>query len=545
MPPPRQDAQIAQAIAQQPVYKPQQLLSQPGIVRDGTRLQKSSYIDGEWMRFWQDRPRKMLGYREQVRAVDGVARNINLYSNNGFCYVHVASTEAVQRYAIELSSGVPTTLIARTPGGYTPASNVLWQSDMIYDAVGTQTTMLFAVPLPSLDDITSETAAQVYYGDAVTTTALAAAINSGSGGGNITTSGGLVAVGPYLMLYGHDGVVSWNVPGAPLNRTDAGSGDSRPVSDKIVKGLPLRGQTAPAVVLWSLSALIVGNFVPDATPPWRFNTITTNGSILSANSVIEHNGVYYWAHTSGFSMFSGVMQDIPNEYNQQFFLDNLNFSQRQKVFAVKMPRWKEIWWCFPKGTATEPNHAVIFRYDKNYWYDTPLPNGGRAAGYYDVTYAYPIMTGVAVNDDTAGTSVWQHEFGLDEVSGPLATAKAIVSSFTTHEYNLPVAKPGDLGDNKALSYAWLEPDFDQVGDLTLEVLSRNNARSAVQSPETVANVYPYVIQETPASEQEQVLDLKWTGRLTAFKVTSNAVGGNYVAGASLLHMAPSDSRIIG
>lgn len=537
MPPnPQQNAKALEAIAQQPIHLPQLMVSQPGITRDGTRLQHPTYIDGQWMRFWQDKPRKMLGYREQVRDVDGIARNISVFNSGGYCYVHTGSTEAFQRYAIELVSGANTTLIDRTPAAYAPDPQTLWSSDVIFMTGGTDST-IFAAPIPALGDITSTEEVAVYYGDATDPAILVPALDSGTSA-PIVTSGGLVAVGPYLLLYGANGIISWNVAGVPLNRAGAGSGQSRPVADKIVKGMPLRGNAAPAALFWSLSSLIVGNFV-GGTSFWSFNTISTNGSILSSNCVIEHNGIYYWAHTSGFSMFSGVMQDIPNEYNQQFFLDNLNFSQRQKVFAVKVPRFKEIWWCFPRGTSTECNHAVIYKYDKGYWYDTPLPNGGRAAGYYDVTYNYPIMSGVEVNGDTQGTSMWQHEFGLDEVSGAQPLAKAIKSYYRTHEFNLPVAPAGRQGDNRQLSFAFLEPDFNQVGDLTVQIYSRANARAPETSPEDG----PFDIEEVPATSNEQLVDMKWTGRLTSFQIESNVAGGDYKAGSPLLHLKPSEGRM--
>lgn len=669
MPPPQQQQQ-APPIQLQPPPAPQLMQSAPGIMRDGTRLSRPTYIDGLWCRFWQDRPRKMLGYREQVRNVNGVGRSINVFNNDGYCHVHVASDQALEKYSIQLASNVNTGLVDRTPAGYVPNPLNLWQQTTIFQTSGSST-YLFAAATPSLSDITADTPSAVYFGDPTLTNPLSPAYNAsftgsiddtiltvtaldygtinvgdsvlgaavtagtvvtealscvftaaisgttltvsatsfgflevgsfieGAGvsagtqitGGTgptwtvnisqtvgseamrspynsslpqtvgayvvnnaqsissealttqaLTTTGGLVGVGPYLFLYGHDGLVQWSVPAFPQDFTGIGSGQSRPVPDKIVTALPLRGQSAPAIILWSLSSLIVGNFVGGDTL-WNFSTVSTNGSILSANAVVEHNGVYFWASTSGFSQFSGVMQDIPNEFNQDWFLTNLNFSQRQKVFAFKVPRWKEIWWCFPFGRATECTHAVIYRYDKNYWYDTELPNGGRGAGIYNTTFSFPIMSGVTPNADTSGgTSMWQHEFGLDDVSGPQATAKAVPSYFETHEMSLVVPQqPGAFGSTRSLSFSTLEPDFSQVGDLQFYVYSRANARATFESPDQS----PYAIAATPATPQDQLLDFKWTGRLTSFVIESNTVGGNYVSGSPLIHAGPGDSRRIG
>lgn len=541
MPPrkPTADDQLQAAIAAQPLPKPEMLISKPGIGRDGTHLSTPQYLEGQWVRFWQDRPRKMLGYREQVRNVTGVVRCINLFCNDGYCNVNMGSTEAFERYAIDLVNAANTTVVDRTPAGYTASDDNLWCADTIYMTSG-GTSTLFAAPVPHLQDITAEASGRVYYGDATGVAALTAASDVSSGS-PITTSGGLCAVGPYLFLYGHDGVVEWSVPGVPLNFTDAGSGDARPVADKIIRGLPLRGSSSPAAIFWSLSSVIIGNFVGGAAF-WSFNTVSTSSSILSSSSVIEHNGIYYWATTSGFLMFSGVLQEVPNEYNQQYFLDNVNLTYRQRAFAMKVPRWKEIWWCFPKGDSSEPNHAVIFNYAKNYWYDTPLPNGGRGAGAFDVTFAHPLMSGVVENDDTDGTSIWQHEFGLDEVSGSQATTLAIKAYIRTHEFNRILSAPGQLGENTTQSFSVLEPDFDQVGPLTLEVFSRNTARG--QEVEPGGDDYPYVIQADPDEENEEI-EFKWQGRLTSFQITSNIAGGDFVWGAPLIHWKPGDGRRVG
>jgi hypothetical protein len=530
---------------------PMLLASQPGIARDGTRLTKQTYLDAQWTRFYQDRPRKMLGYREQVRDANGVMRALNVFNNGGFCYVHAGSTAALQRYAIELSSGVNTTLIDRTPAGYVADSNALWQFALVYDS-DSATTNLFAVPNPSLNDITSSGSAQIYYGDVNDIAILQPAVNIGMGGGNITTTGGIVGIAGYLFRFGHDGSISWSLPSHPRNTTDTGSGTTYPVADKIVAGAPIRGSNVPTGIFWSLSSVIIGTFV--GSPNYfNFTTITTSGSIMSANSMIEHNGIYYWASTSGFSQYSGVVQDIPNEYNQQWFLDNVNMSARQKVFAFKVPRWKEIWWCFPYGQSTECTHAVIYNYEKRYWYDTPLPNNGRAAGQFNVTYSFPIMTGVQTNTDTGGTSIWQHETGLNEVSGAPQVPKAIQSYIETQEFSRLPVDPAAVGDTSSTSYGTIEPDFNQAGPLTVEIYSRANANAPFESPTSDPN-YPYTLPAPDGTmfssdyindPTEQTQSIKWTGRQTSFVIESNVRDGNFIWGAPLIHITKGDNRKTG
>jgi hypothetical protein len=58
-------------------------------------------------------------------------------------------------------------------------------------------------------------------------------------------------------------------------------------------------------------------------------------------------------------LYNGVVKEIPNTFNQNYFFDNLNYAQRQKVYATKVSRYGEIWWFYPSGDSTECNDAVI------------------------------------------------------------------------------------------------------------------------------------------------------------------------------------------
>jgi hypothetical protein len=509
-----------------PAPKTQLMVSMPGVERDGTQLARRTHIDAQWCRWYQNRPRKMLGYREQVRDVPALVRAMDLFSNDGASYVHLGTGDGISRYAIDNSTGITTGIIDRTPAGFVPDATWNWQFAEMFDTAG-GSTQLFALGTPSASSITTSTAYPLYYGDILTTSALTAVPG-------VTASGGVCAVPNFLLVYGHDGYVQWSVPGNPLDFTGVGSGDSRPVASKIVRGMTLRGQSGPAVILWSLDSVIIGQYDP-TIEGFTFTTLTATASVLSSNGIVEHNGIYYWATSSGFSQFSGVVRDMPNDNNRQWFLDNLNFAQRQKVFAFKIPRWNEIWWCFPYGDATECTHAVVYNYLQNIWYDTVLPNGGRTAAYYEYIFAYPLMAGSELNDDTGGYSVWQHEFGFNEVSGPQSTSKAVKSWYKTAEFSfVEPQQPGQLGDDRAISYSIMEPDFDHQGDITFRVYSRANARAR----ETVSDSFSIPDHTTDM----QLLNFKWTGRLNSFYIESNTLDGNYITGSPVIHFLPSDGR---
>jgi hypothetical protein len=69
----------------------------------------------------------------------------------------------------------------------------------------------------------------------------------------------------------------------------------------------------------------------------------------------------------------------------------LNYDQRQKVWATKVPRFGEIWWFYPRGDATECTDAIIYNVRENTWYDAGEARGAqRSAGYFSQVFAYPV-----------------------------------------------------------------------------------------------------------------------------------------------------------
>ena len=230
-------------------------------------------------------------------------------------------------------------------------------------------------------------------------------------------------------------------------------------------------------------------------------------------------------------MYNGVVKEIPNPLNLNFFFDNINWAYRQKVFALKVPRWGEIWWCFPFGNSTEPNWAVIYNVRENTWYDTPLPNGGRSAGLYAAVYHHPLMTGIGTNGDY---TLWQHEFGFDEING--SRINPIPSFFETGDISMTTRL---VPMSRSMRVSIIEPVFVQIGDMEVQITGRSNARA----PEVISEARTFPDQaQTP---QQQVTFHKDIRREMRFKFTSNALGGDYQMGQPLAHVEPADGTVLG
>jgi hypothetical protein len=325
----------------------------------------------------------------------------------------------------------------------------------------------------------------------------------------------------------------WSVPGEPTDLVDtsSGAGLARVWGQKIIKGMPLRAGSgsAPAGIFWAFDAVIRATFV-GSTQVFQFDVIATETSIISPNSVIDYDGVFFWCGVDRFMMFNGVVREVPNNMNLNYFFDGLNRSQANKVFAFKVPRYGEIWWCYPRGDATECTHAVIFNVRENTWYDTELPFNGRSAGQYSNSFRAPMLTGAVGSG--SDYRVWVQEQGVDEIDG--SNLNPIISYFETADLSAIVQ-----GQNRAMRITRIEPDFVQSGPMTVQVTGRANARA----PEVVSSIFTF--PENPSTPQEQIVMLKEQRRELRVRFESNAVYGDYQMGQIIAHVSTGDGTVLG
>ena len=427
--------------------------TQPGIQRDGTIFDKLYYNDGEWVRFQRGRPRKIGGYRIISDQLTGPSRGIWVNPQNAFTSIFSGYNNGLQVLTID-NNGVGAGVGNFTLSNFTQSNLNLWQFDGFYDVSGTGLQSLVAHAGLNLSSINNETNTPVLIGNitglslqqvgvftASATTGIGnpvvvlAAANTLIGAGqtvtgtgipanttvvsvvgvnvtlsnaatangtatltfnnNISVSGGVVSLHPYLFVYGNNGLIQNCSAGNTNDWVSADANATNVASGKVVQGLPVRGgSNAPSGLFWTLDSLVRVSFIGGTgTPPqfWRYDIISSQSSILSSQSVIEYDGIYYWCGVDRFLLYNGVVKEIPNNMNQNYFFDNLNYAQRQKVWASKVPRFGEIWWFYPRGDATECTDAIIYNVRENTWYDAGEARGARrSAGYFSQVFAYPV-----------------------------------------------------------------------------------------------------------------------------------------------------------
>jgi hypothetical protein len=217
-----------------------------------------------------------------------------------------------------------------------------------------------------------------------------------------------------------------------------------------------------------------------------------------------------------------------------FFFDNLNYAQRQKVWATKIPRWGEIWWFYPAGDATECNNAIIYNVRDKCWYDAGFADGAkRSAGIFSEVFRYPIWA-----DNTANTSgkytLWQHETGSNQVYS--TNVNAIQSYIETNSLGWVNGGPGNpqlQSDNVWIRLERIEPDFVQVGDMNVYVKGKGYA----SDQDVTSQLSPYVFSPTTLK-----IDMKEQYREMRLRFESNTFNGNYQMGKVLISVDAGDVR---
>lgn len=370
-------------------------------------------------------------------------------------------------------------------------------------------------------------------------------------------SGGIIGVGGYLFLFGNSGTIRWNGVNPqglsdfsfwpPTNQATIGN-------TKIVAAQSTRGGGSVGLLLWTLDSLIRGtlqNIVTETDPGtgattvtgqviFTFDQVQSGLSILSANSIVYFNQTTFWVGIDQFYYYNGIVQSLKNTMNANFFFDNLNYDLQEKVWAIVLPRFKEIWWIFPNrnapggttqpdGTPGECNWAVVYNIEDNIWFDTPW---NRATGVPPATLPFPIMSDTQQRENqfapgSSGAPLWFEEYRFDEYAFNQVTP--IKSYFQTNLMTMFDDNPSEDYQTRTLR---IEPDFVQAGVMTVEVSTQE---FVTDSPDNFSQPYEF----TPTTGK---IDMREMGRLISFRFTSYVAGGNYQMGKPMASLQRGDTR---
>lgn len=394
----------------------------------------------------------------------------------------------------------------------------------------------------------------------------------------IYMSGGITAIGPFLFAYGNNGLVRscasnnpslwFNLGNIYFNYNPADANDANIDNYKVIHAIPVRGGAGTSALCWTSNSLWLVQYTGAAGVFYSYFNISNSVSILSSNSVIEQNGIFYWIGEDNFYMYSGAVQIIPNEHNFIWFYENLNYSQRAKIWSFKNPRFSEIWWVFPLGISTEPNWAIVYNYQGNFWYDTPW---NRTAGTYDQAFYEPLCCGdyitqtfplSYVGNFTApdGTEfnnvviagnplslpnynvtlslpvIWVHERGYNQLT--FINETAIASYITTCDIGLVNGSPASksfegITNNSFL--ARIDTDSMFVGKQFIQILPR-------EYPLSADIIKKENIQRYNTTGEYYLTFTAQQGRLIRIKFGCDELNSTFYLGKPLITLDMGDTR---
>ena len=514
-------------MAEKQIY---QLQTLPGFDRDSSVWNAKHYTDGQWVRFQRGLPRKMGGYQEISPNIGGLVRGAYLTTTNGAIYSYgFAQNKCYLSRLGPTMSGAPAGE-SELDAGLANSDLYTFQTDAIYDATGGGTSTILVHPAANISDIAATSATKIYSATLGSSPPTWAAIEDGLGN-DLTCTGGVVVLQPFVFIYGENGLIKNSNQNDPNDWQIAATKDANEVNvaaTKIVKGLAMRGSgSSPAGLFWSLDSLIRVTYV-GGSKGFKYDTLSNQTSVMSPHGIIEYDGMYFWIGSDRFMMFDGQVKELPNKQNFNWFFDGVNYAQRTKIWAMKVPRFGEIWWFFPKDGATECTHAIIFNVREGTWYDTEI---ARSSGSQVQVAPNP----VAYSTDTnrlGSYSLFAHERGVDASRD--GASVALQSNFTTNEFGFPTG--GADGDKPVGLDLWtrlvrVEPDITQEGDMSMNVLGREFA----QDSDTVSANY-----DVPVACDK--IDVREHHRNLRLKFESNTVGGAYQIGRITVHTEPGDRR---
>lgn len=187
------------------------------------------------------------------------------------------------------------------------------------------------------------------------------------------------------------------------NTLDAGEYQLADTSGDIVDGLPL----GDSFLIYKTDAIYIMNYV--GTPYiFSFKLLSPTIGCLSKNSIAEYEGGHFFIGNSDFYICNGqqVTPLLPERLRRTVF-DELNATDDQYLKCFVAPDYvrNEMLACYPSGTSTVPNKAVIWNWKTNTFGLRDLPTTSHITpGIVEITTG---LTWTTISGDwNGGSGAW-------------------------------------------------------------------------------------------------------------------------------------------
>ncbi len=247
---------------------------------------------------------------------------------------------------------------------------------------------------------------------------------------------------------------------------------------------------------------------------WQIQTLDASIGLLAPMARISINGYAYWMGQDNFYMFrGGKVEIIPSNIGLQstilrYVFDNLNYSQRFKIFAWYNEDYDEIWWHYPSADSNECDRIARFNRKLMCWTPDEL---NRTAGEYPTqNLSNPRLGNVG--------TLYLHETGNDD------DGSAMTFSATTKKF---------LSGRDTIILGQIVPDSTMSGTIQLTIDSYNYPQSAV-----AMNTNIYDITSTTERVPTQI-----NGRYEDYTIAGEELGQSFLMGQWMLEPQKSSRAI--
>lgn len=274
----------------------------------------------------------------------------------------------------------------------------------------------------------------------------------------------------------------------------------------LVGGVTLR---AGVSVLWSNNTAFQHLYTGD---DFIFDTrgITNGAGLIGPLAAVAFDNNAYWMSDADFWRSDGAYAEpLESDDVRDFVFKNINTVQAAKCVAGVSRAKREIWFFYPSAASAEIDSYVIYSVDQKCWSQGSLQR---------TSWIDRDLVGNPMAVDLAG-NIYNHETGVDNNG---AAMDSILTS-----------APTDIEDgDENMDILGIIPDFQrQTGNVALSLLTSNYPGDA----QTAEGPYTSAVGAGR-------LDTRAAGKLAAFKLESNALGGDWRLGTPRLDVQPQGAR---
>lgn len=236
---------------------------------------------------------------------------------------------------------------------------------------------------------------------------------------------------------------------------------------KIVGALLTKGE----ILIWTDVSLHGMQFTYSGDFVYALRDIGQNCGLLGINAAAVHGATAWWmGNNKNFYVYDGRVRVLQSPLRREVF-DNLDFEQKDKVYAGLNSAHTEIWFFWQSTAGSENDRYTIFNYGEAVWYHGTLE---RTAWADKDVYDYPL----ALN---SSGYLFEHEYGYND------DGSALESWVESGDF--------DLGDGDVIMFMnGVIPDFTITGTglLTLKARKYPNTEQITKGPIDVTSSTKYV-----------------------------------------------------